>query len=472
MRINDKPHPSAVLERIETIQRDFLSLIDPHEPNMTERFIAQKLSDFSREDTIEALVLELLRLTKYQNPTHLREFSLASTFVLDCFSKYESPPNFSVELLDLQGLDSVPFATVSTSSLTGFVYEADIDMSINGSRDGKMPCILLSENCLNTALTCSYVHNLLKGAVDEAVWKSAAEGREEEVPIEPRVADAVIRETLAAFLCDKHSSIVTRDHDFLSNNIEASRLLLSYLLAHEYSHVCLCHLVRRNEESPLLFSSFRLRDLAYITEILGHIETPRLPINSDRLRYFFGYQQDELDADLLAFQVLYAGIQSQERCEEVMPLFFRQVFYSILWSEINEVVGRSCLHGNSWSYELLHNPQLGILSDVVWRGRYPSAYSRVHYLHDRAKLLLTEEHLKVLEREIGETVALFSLWRNVILGHASSLEAKFKSGSSDNIWLWDSFVWKGMPDSAKGSIGYNDPTDAFRVYRWQDNTQV
>jgi hypothetical protein len=468
--INSLPHPPVVLEHIERIQRDFLAMAGPEVPDAMEEIVARSMAASAKTNPPWAMeIFESLNLTKYQNPLYQREIAVASKFVVDCFNQYEPPEGISLES---ESLEVIPFATVLAPALTGFVYDMDIDMAAIGQGKVKVPCIFLSQHCTQTAWICSYVHRLAKEMATEQAWERCIERQEIDIPTVPEVVVSIVQETMKAFFCDQGASEAGYYFDSAPENIEAGRLLLSFLLAHEYSHICLRHRARRNDDSPLALSSFRLRDLSEITEDLSQEQRLRVPVSTDRLRYFFGYQQDELEADLLAFWVLYSGIRSQDRCEELLPVFFRQVCYSILWCEINEVFGRICLNGTEWIVEPLHNPDHCSLSDIAWRNRYPSAHSRVGYLYDRAKVALTDEHLKVFETELHETAMLFSVWRGFLVKGADAFASLFKVDDPDTQGFRDSFVWKGMPQSVKGSVGYNDPTDGFRVYRWQDYTQV
>jgi len=460
--MNSLPHPSVVLDYIEGIQRDFLALAGQTVPDEMENFIDGLMIVAAKSNTREAMeILETLRTTKYQNPMYQREIAIASKFVVDCFDQYQPPEGITLES---QHLEIIPIATVFAPALTGFVY----DMDILGKGQPKVPCIFLSQHCTQTAWICSYVHRLIKEMATDEAWNRCIERREVNIPIVPEVASTIVQETMKAFLCDGQASDAGLFLEAAPESIDAGRLLVSFLLAHEYSHVCLRHRARRNDDSPLALSSFRLRDLTEITEELSQEQRLRIPVSTNRLRYFLGHQQDELEADLLAFMVLYSGICRLERSDAILPMFFRQVCYSIMWCEINEVFGRICLHGTEWLSEPLHNPELCTLSDITWRNRYPSAHSRIGYLFDRAKNALTEEHIRMFEAELQETEMLFSVWRGLLVKSADVFVSLFKLDDPDAQGFRDSFVWKGMPKSVKGSVGYNDPTEAFRVYRWQD----
>ena len=456
------PHPPVVLNHIERIQRDFLDLSGPGTADRVEKNIAKAMAVSARNNTPAAVALfKSLGLTKYQNPLHRRDIAVASAFVVDCFNEYEPPNGLTLES---EGLEAIPFATVVAPALTGFVY----DMDVFGKGKPKVPCIFLSQHCTQTAWICSYVHRLIKETATDEAWSRCLGRREINIPIEPEVIGVIARETLHAFLCDARGSDVGHFFNADAEAIEAGRLLLSFLLAHEYSHVCLRHRPRRNDDSPIALSSVRLRDLTEITENLSEGQRLRIPVSTHRLKYFFGHQQDELEADLMAFLVLYEGICREQRCASVLPVFFRQVCYALMWCDINEVVGRTCLNGADWLSEPLHNPELCLLSDVAWRNRYPSAHSRLGYLYDRAKIALKDEHLKVFKGELHEAELLFSIWRDCLLKGAKILEFLLQPDDPETRSFRDSFVWKGMPQSVKGSVGYNDPTEAFRVYRWQD----
>lgn len=466
---NSVAHPPVVLEEIERIQRDFLSQVGPNAPEQTQEFIDGLMANAVEHNTEAAMqILKALRITKYQNPVYQREIGSVSKFVVDCFDQYQQPEGIS---LDSDHLSIVPFATIMAPAMTGFVLHLDV----LGLEQPKLPCIFLSQHCMQTAFICDQIHHQLRELVTESIWKRNLEKREFELEFDVQSAESLASiaiETLKAFLCDGAASNAGRYFDADSNQIESCRLLISYMIAHEYSHICLQHRARRNDDTMLALSSFRLRDLSDVTESLSQQQRLRIPINPQRLKYFFGHQQDELEADLLALMVIYSRLRQEGGSEYLLKRFFRQVCYSIWWSEINEVIGRTCLHGREWFDEPLHRPEFSVLSDLAWRNRYPSAQSRVNYLYDRARHALSEEHLEMFRSELIEADLLFTLWRRVIVGGAPVLASMLRDYGAESRAVSTSFVWKGMPTSVKGSVGYNDQTEAFRVYSWQDHLHV
>ena len=462
---NSRRQLPTVLDHIERIQRDFLSLAGSHFPDAIEKIVAEAMFAAARNNTPAAMnVIENLRVTKYQNPLYQRELAVASQFVVNCFNQYNPPEGIS---LDSGYLEDIPFATVLAPALTGFVYEMDVF----GNDQPKAPCIFLSQHCTQTAWVCSYVRRLIKGMATEKSWSHYVERRDVTIPIVPKVSAAVAQETMKAFFCDGQASEAKHYFDADPDGIEAVRMLVSFLLAHEYSHVCHRHRARRNDDSPLALSTVRLRDLAEISEVMSQKQRLHIPIKPHRLKYFLGHQQDELEADLLAFIVLYEGVCNEERCESLLPVFFRQVCFSILWCDINEVIGRICLNGTSWLSEPLYKPEFCLLSDITWRNRYPSAHSRLGYLYDRAKIALKDAHIQVFEAELLEAEILFSVWRACLINNAEFLASLLNPDDPQTKSFRDSFVWKGLPQSVKGSIGYNNPTETFEIYRWQDYLQ-
>jgi hypothetical protein len=347
--------------------------------------------------------------------------------------------------------------------MTGFVRE--LDYKPDGS--SKVPCIFISQHCGQTAWICRFVHEQLRSMASDEDWNSNFGKNEINIPAKKEVLDLVANETIKAFQCELGSSEVGLYLDTEPENIEASRLLVSFLLAHEYAHICLGHRAFRSDATPIALSSPRLNDLIDISQGMTQTQRLNILIMPSQLKYYFGHQQDELEADLVAFFVLYSGICDHDNPEERLGVFFRQVCYALLWGEIHEILGRTMRHGTDWYDEPLHSPDVYILSDISWRTRYPSPYSRLFYLPKRAQFGLQEHHLELFHEAVKEAEVLFAIWRKVAMVGASTVHSVAQSMEEVDRSLRESFVWRGLPASMKDSIGFNDPTEAFEVHRWQ-----
>jgi hypothetical protein len=275
-------------------------------------------------------------------------------------------------------------------------------------------------------------------------------------------------ETISSFFCSANTDDV--GHHFFAKNDDRKlgETLLSFLLAHEYSHICLGHRGRLNESSRFYPSPTRLNRLADASKLLSKISNVQMPITQAGIQNYFGYQEQELEADRFAFSVIYSGLSSMENVTDELRGFFQQVLYSFFWADICEVIGRTFWHRREWVNEPLHRQELHEVSDITWRTRYPSPSTRIKNIYAWAKILICDEHFQLFERELRELEWVFGFWRSIMIdGVVYYLDNNPKVEE-----MQGSFIWKGYPESVRGSVGYNDPTEAFRLYRWQDYAHV
>ena len=450
-------HPRRTWELISSIQADFLDhaqagLADKQEASL-DRYMDELSSRNTPETTTSA---EAMRVTPYQSPFDYQELAMNSAFVLECLAQHQHAGEID---FSCDGLESIPFASIYAPSMfgmVGFIQPIDND-------DLDVPCILISEHVLRTAWVINSATKDLHSRVPEEDWQSSLGSAELRVPFDIDLTRDMTFAAMGAFLC-RTGDVLTGMYDADSaEEMDECRLLLGFMMAHEYAHIVLGHRSRVNDETPLAMSSVRLAELSQITQQLSRKERDTIAVSTNRLRYFFGHQQDELHADQLAFGALYRYIRDQRDAEKTLRLFFRQVLNSLMWSEIHDVLGRTTLHGSAWASDILYDPQKALLNDIAWRKRYPSAYSRVSYLHNRAQLMLSSRHLEILDEEIREVELVFSIWRSAILGAGEMLQMMWNNDSEQTAHLRKSFVWKGLPNVARAGVGYSDHTEAFAV---------
>ncbi|MCB9931546.1 MAG: hypothetical protein H6844_19270 [Alphaproteobacteria bacterium] len=112
-------HPAHALEQIEKIQKDFLELIGPGAPHMTEKRIDDTMEKaISVNPPGAKRVFEHLRLTPYQDPIYQRELSVCARFVVDSFNYYVPPDGISIATEDM---DMIPFSSIHSVALNGLI---------------------------------------------------------------------------------------------------------------------------------------------------------------------------------------------------------------------------------------------------------------------------------------------------------------------------------------------------------------
>lgn len=456
-------HPAHALEQIEKIQKDFLELIGPGAPHMTEKRIDDTMEKaISVNPPGAKRVFEHLRLTPYQDPIYQRELSVCARFVVDSFNYYVPPDGISIATEDM---DMIPFSSIHSVALNGLIKHFEYLEGV----PIKVPYIFISQHTPQTAWICSFVRGIFQKSIPASDWQKNVGAEKVNVKFDDIEGILLIaRESVKAFLCDTPASDAGHFAGVSDDELKFCRLLTSFVLAHEYSHIGLNHGNRFNVETPLNLSSFRLQDLANVLDEMSKRKRTRVPITAHRLTYFFGHQQDELEADLLAFLVLYDAISKQPDAQETLQAFFRAVCYCIMWSEINEAIGRTIKNGAEWAENPIYHPDYARIYDLEERGRYPSAYSRFGYLIERAEYALKPEHFSIFNSEIEEAELIMTLWRRIVIAGASGLFPMMSENNVDAISLKNSFVWNGLPRSMRDSLGYHDYLNTFDVAELKD----
>lgn len=459
------PIPPAFLSQIENIQKDFLQQAGPNVASGVEKHIDGEMDAVKERDKDYYRLFCAFRLTRYQQPIYFRELAIASSFALKCYKTFSS---FEGSTQESYFLETVPFASVLASPLNGMVAQLRITPDMPAAQAVKSPCILVSQNTMQTAWVCDNIHQFFRENITKEEWESNLAQRKIKLPFDSEKERHVALASLDAFLCETRASKVRFFYEASDEELLPTRLMLSFVMAHEYAHICLQHEARFDDSTSLSLSSDRLQDLKEIIEYLPSDNKTKLLINSHRLKYFFGHQQDELEADFVAFLTLYSGIIAMPNNSAIVRKLVRAVAYTIMWADIQEVIGRTIQSGVDWHDDPLHDPQYALLSDLVWRRRYPSAHSRLGYLFDRMQDGLLEEHRKIVESELAEMELLFTLWRQIIVKASSVLSPLWTEQSDDAEAVREHFIWKGLPASVRDSIGYHDHCEAFDGHRWQE----
>ncbi len=454
--------PKFVLEQIQTIQKDFLELIGQEVPATIRTSIDEAMRDSIKSNSKEAHeTINSFRTTWFQNPLDFRELSTCSSFVTDAIQQnFRTGKNLS----NYEQLAAIPIATVRSSSLMGMIAR----LNLTDDQDAKLPCVLVSEQCAQTAWICHHLSTHFKQKISATEWRTSFDCGEVRVGLNHELINYVAMETLKAFMCDTPASHAGYYFDANEHERLNCRLMQCFLIAHEYSHIIFNHKARYNDESQLPLSGIRLRNLQRTLEPILQNQSSRFPIRSRNLAYFFGAQQDELEADYLAFSVLYKKISKSEKKDNILPELFRAIGNCIMWIEIHEALGRTLRNGPDWSESPLHSSEFYLIGDLTWRKRYPSAYSRLHYLYERAIDDIPEEHRELLEFEFREVELVFAIWRKIIIAAAGSLSSMWYEESAHANALKNHFVWKGLPTSMRSSVGYYDHRDSFLAYNLSD----
>lgn len=451
----DFPHAKEVFNEIEDIQLSFLTHAGPQTASSVERNIESLL----QRHQLEGLFSQ--RKTRFQDPIAMILLSSCAAFTVDAYYKYSVPAGI---LLNTSNLNAAPFATVFGPALSGVVKK------LKSTGDGPSKnCILFSEHSINTAWFCGFIRQTMVDHCPKELWSDALKTSNANVDYPDSIVSLIGIETMHTFLCARNESRIDMEQEDYEDSELFSRLYISFMLSHEYAHIALDHKPRLNEDEDVEVSSFRMRELSDVLDALSQVMRTRVSLSPSRFLYFFGHQEDELSADLLAFLVIYSRLSSDVDCDNNLRLFFRACALSIMWNEIHEVTGRTIKHGHLWYSDPLNHPDFCLLGDLTWRKRYPSAFSRLEYLSKRGGSFMPETHESIMREEFHETLLVTHLWRRIVVTVARAVKERWSEQTPEATNMREHFVWRSPPKSVRDSIGYNDQSVTFDVYRWRDH---